>query len=298
MNTWSAPGWNAPTARTGDRPLRVGLVNNMPDGAVLASERQFRHLLEVAAGGRPLELILFQIPKIERSPAVRERLAARYRPAEDVGQSALDALVVTGASPGMGPLRQAPFWPAFARLVETAATLRLPTLWSCLAAHAAVEHLDGVARRPLPSKYAGLFPVTAVGDHPWLTGVGPELQIPHSRCYDLAEADLLQRGYQVLTRGPTVGVDTFMRPGAVPFLFWQGHPEYEADTLAREYQRDLRQHRQGDLALAPAPLSGLGDPALPAASAALWREAGARLIGNWLNSVLSRQPAECIPVQN
>jgi len=47
-------------------------------------------------------------------------------------------------------------------------------------------------------------------------------------------------GYRVLTRSEDAGVDAFVKQRKSLFVFFQGHPEYEADTLLLEYRRDIR----------------------------------------------------------
>ena len=46
-------------------------------------------------------------------------------------------------------------------------------------------------------------------------------------------------GYRILTRSEHAGVDAFVKQRKSLFVFFQGHPEYEADTLLREYRRDI-----------------------------------------------------------
>ncbi|MBV9510327.1 MAG: homoserine O-succinyltransferase [Caulobacteraceae bacterium] len=248
--------------------MRIGLVNSMPDGAMAASERQFRSLLQEALPGGELDLVLFELAGLERHPAIRAQMARRYQPAEAIADAGLDALVVTGAKPGRGSLRNAPFWPGFVRLVDQAVALRLPTLWSCLAAHAAVDHLDGIGRRALPQKHSGVFACAPVWSDPLLEGIDRVWGVPHSRLHDLAESDLRTHGYDILLRSPTVGVDTFVKRGEALFLFCQGHPEYDRDSLALEYRRDLNAYLQGQRPAAPAIPSGLLDPQ----TEAIWRE--------------------------
>jgi len=43
----------------------------------------------------------------------------------------------------------------------------------------------------------------------------------------------------VLTRSARAGVDIFVRQYASRFVFFQGHPEYDALSLQREYLRDI-----------------------------------------------------------
>ncbi len=46
--------------------------------------------------------------------------------------------------------------------------------------------------------------------------------------------------YHVLTRSEDAGVDSFVKQRKSLFVFFQGHPEYDADTLLLEYRRDIR----------------------------------------------------------
>ncbi len=311
-----APAVARPLAFASDRRrLRVGLINNMPDAALVVTERQFRTLVEAAAPERAVELHLFHIPGVPRGPQARARLRTRYRPVADVEHADLDALIVTGAEPRAADLRAEPFWPKFQRLVDWAEATSMPTLWSCLAAHAAVLHLDGVGRRPLAQKCSGLFacvPTTDAGD-PLLAGLKAGWTSPHSRGNGLEAIELCAKGYSVLTHSADAGVDTFVRrSGAGVFLFLQGHLEYDANSLVLEFKRDLKRFMDGVRSAPPAlpravfqpdtadQLSALVEaarleprPALleawPAPSALaltpnVWREPAARLVRNWLAS--------------
>jgi homoserine O-succinyltransferase len=57
----------------------------------------------------------------------------------------------------------------------------ISTIWSCLAAHAAVLHLDCVERVPLREKCVGIFDCDKLADHPLTANLPPRLAIPHSR---------------------------------------------------------------------------------------------------------------------
>lgn len=241
-------------------PLRVGLVNNMPDRVLAATERQFRDIIQAAAPDRALDLRLFQISGIKRHPEMLEQMAARYQPAEAIADAGLSALVVTGAKAGDGPLRHSPYWPEFARLVDLTVSLQLSTLWSCLAAHAAVERLDGIERRPLGSKCSGFFRCAPTASDPLIEGLENDWLIPHSRYNGLAEDELVSHGYQVLTRSSEIGPDVFIRRGPPLFIFCQGHPEYDRDSLLQEYQRDVRAYLNGARAQPPASPLGALDP--------------------------------------
>ena len=91
--------------------LTIGLVNNMPDGAVQATERQFVGLLEEAAGSLPIRLKLYTLPGVPRSElmaaiSVRASIAASTPYMDEV----LDGLIVTGTEPRASRLEDEPYW--------------------------------------------------------------------------------------------------------------------------------------------------------------------------------------------
>lgn len=62
----------------------------------------------------------------------------------------------------------------------------------------------------------------------------------------MPEAALTSGGYRVLTQAKDAGVDTFIKQQQSLFVFFQGHPEYQSDTLLREYRRDIGRYFKGD----------------------------------------------------
>jgi homoserine O-succinyltransferase/O-acetyltransferase len=71
----------------------------------------------------------------------------------------------------------------------------------------------------------------------------------------LPEPALRACGYRVLSRSATARVDAFLKEddGSSLFVFFQGHPEYEADSLLREYRRDVSRFLRGERATYPEP---------------------------------------------
>ncbi|HLY79407.1 MAG TPA: homoserine O-succinyltransferase [Caulobacteraceae bacterium] len=232
-----------PTARA--PRLKIGLLNNMPDAAMATTERQFSSLLQVAAEGAPVTLKLFALAGVTRGEAAQLHMRGRYLPAEALADAGLDGLIVTGAEPRTPDLEQEPYWPALTRVIDWVEHSGVPTIWSCLAAHAAVRHLSRIRRQPLAAKLSGVFETLPAREDPLLAGVTTPLHVPHSRQNGLVEDDLVEKGYRVLTRAPAVGVDAFVKRGIGLSLYFQGHPEYDADTLMREYSRDVGRFLNG-----------------------------------------------------
>jgi homoserine O-succinyltransferase len=215
--------------------IEIGLVNNMPKAAVEATEQQFRDLLGAAAGDSWVRLRFFALPGIRRS----RQLPLSYGDANAIGAANLDGLIITGTEPKAARLPDEPYWPAFTALLEWARQKTISSIWSCLAAHAAVLHLDRIEREPLPEKCIGVFPCDKLADHPLTEDLPPLLATPHARWNGLSETALAARGYQVLTRSTAAGVDAFVRREQSLLVFFQGHPEYGATALANEYRRDV-----------------------------------------------------------
>lgn len=293
--------------------LTVGLVNNMPDAALKTTERQWRELLANAAGDARIELRVFSFPELARSADGRRYVAEHHEPIENLWDSTFDGLIVTGAAPMAARLEDEPCWPTLTRLVEWAERRTRSTIWSCLAAHAAVRHIDGIERRPLGPKLSGVFACERIASHPLLALAPPSWTAPHSRYNALPETALRGRGYRILSRSPAAGADVFIKRCGSLFVFLQGHPEYDAGALGREYRRDVVNYVAGKsdrypelptnyfpgdvvqqmLAFRDVALGERGDalferfPALPAMSAP-WQGAAVGLFAGWLAQLGSK----------
>ena len=230
----------ATTRRPESKPtcIDIGLVNNMPDAALGATERQFHALLRAAADDVDVQLTLYTLPEVPRTDFGREQVS-RYSDFRDLWKSHHDGLIVTGTEPRAADLRDEPFWESLTNVLEWAESHTYSTILSCLAAHAGILHIDGIARRPLGDKRFGVFECVRVSDHPLTAAAPSRLQMPQSRWNEVPEEALLACGYRVLTRSEEAGVDSFVKQRKSLFVFFQGHPEYEATTLLLEYRRDI-----------------------------------------------------------
>ena len=234
------------------RAVTIGLVNNMGDEALKVTERQFTDLLSMSAGDIDVQLRLFALKRTPRSPRALEYISARYEPASEAMEGELDALIITGAQPRAARLSDETYWEELIALIDWAKAHTASAILSCLAAHAGVLHLDGVERRPLPEKCTGVFGFKAQRDHPLAGELGRARLTPHSRYNGLLQSDLELAGYDVLTSSLAHGVDSFIKSFGSQFVFLQGHPEYEANSPAREYRRDMGRYLRGETEREPA----------------------------------------------
>ncbi len=233
-------------ARPKSRVLEIGLVNNMSDAALRATERQFQRLLKAGAGEQPVRLHCFALPSVPRAAATRQRLASLYTDVAELNQLRLDGLIVTGAEPRAASLQHEPYWDEMRALVDWAAANTRSTIWSCLAAHAAVLHLDGIERQRLQRKCSGVYDCAQQRDDALLADLPAQARVPHSRLNDLPADKLSAAGYTVLTHARGAGVDIFTRQDRGRFVFFQGHPEYDPASLQREYLRDIGRFLAGE----------------------------------------------------
>ena len=225
--------------------LNIGLINNMPDSALQATERQFMRLLKAAAGNHRIHLHCFSLPSVHRSQTAKCHIDRQYTDIAQLGRLQLDGLIVTGAEPKAATLPEESFWQELIEIVDWAEANTRSTIWSCLAAHAAVLHLDGIERQRLDAKCSGVYDCAKVTDD-WLTrDVTSPLKVSHSRLNGLRKRDLTSQGYQILTQSQQAGVDTFAKQLRSYFVFFQGHPEYDTLSLQREYLRDISRFLAG-----------------------------------------------------
>ncbi len=226
------------------RPLVIGLVNNMAVAAMASTQAQFAWLL--GATGRFTKLECFTMRKSQ--DGLRD-----YLPIEAIADRAIDAIIVTGMEVTTGNLRDEWIWHDFTRLYNWHEQKSVPAIWSCLAAHAAVLHRDGVTRQPLGAKLSGVFDCQRTSPlHRLTDGLPARWCCPHSRYNGLSAEALDARGYTVLSCGKAAGVDIFTRRDDATSFYFQGHPEYQAGTLLQEFLRDLRRYVTGQSTACPA----------------------------------------------
>jgi homoserine O-succinyltransferase len=219
--------------------LEIGLVNNMPDSALEQTERQFLSRIEAASGAMRVRLRLYALPGIPRSDRGKTHISRFYSGFDDLHNASLDALIITGTEPRAADLVDEPYWRDLVEVFDWAERNTVSTFLSCLAAHAAVLHVDGIRRHALSERSFGVFDHIAMANHPLARGLPSSLSIPHSRWNEVRGDALASCGYQILAESAAAGIGLFAKQRRSLFLLSQGHPEYEVVTLFKEYRRDV-----------------------------------------------------------
>jgi homoserine O-succinyltransferase len=297
---------------------RCAFVNNMPDGAFDATERQFLDLLEAGSGPELIEVSRYALEGVPRGERVAARIAADYLPIAAIRRSTPDLMIVTGSNPVEEHIEDEIYWADLADLLTWGREHVHSMMLSCLSAHAALTVFDGIERGRLPAKCTGVFPQDVDETHPLGAGMAPHITLPHSRTSTVSQDLLRDAGYDIAIQSDTVGWSVATRQtGGAQVVLVQGHPEYDPSSLLREYHRDVRryaQHERDELPRLPlhcvAPedwaqledlhrviIEGKRDPDLVAAfpfdelgarATWPWRGVAERLYTTWVDGVTKR----------
>ncbi len=271
-------------ARQDIRPLRIGLLNLMPDKP--STERQFARLL----GASPLQIELSLIQLSSHSPKTTsaEHMLAFYRTWEEVRRERFDGLIVTGAPVETLPFEEVGYWDELTSIFDWAQTHVHAGLAVCWGAQAGVRHFHGVPKHVLSAKRSGVFPHANLAPaSPYLRGLADEIDIPVSRWTEVRPEDLPADGsLRVLLDSEESGL-CLLEDARRRWLYMFNHPEYETGTLAAEYARD---RLIDPTTPPPAHYFPANDPTR--APRNRWRSHAHLLFGNWLNEVYQTTPFE------
>lgn len=234
------------------RELHIGFLNMMPDAALQATERQFIRLVGGCNRIAQFFVYPFSLPELNRSNETNDYIARFYSDFAELRDQGLDALVITGANVANPALDQEAFWDPLINVVEWAEDNVASILCSCLATHALLKHFHGIDRQPLPQKRWGVYShrTTAPG-HPLLREINTRFDAPHSRYNDISREQLEQHGLRVLAESEVGGVHMAVSPDQFRVIYFQGHPEYDYNSLMKEYLREVRRFLNGELGEPP-----------------------------------------------
>lgn len=222
------------------RELHIGFLNMMPDAALEVTERQFLRLLGSSNQIAQFFVYPFTIPGLPRSAEAQAYIDRYYVPFEQLKQDGLDALIITGANVVNPTLDQEPFWQPLQEIIHWASEHVTSVLCSCLATHALVKALHGVERRRLTRKLWGVYPHRVKSaEHPLLRDINTRFDVPHSRYNDVSRAQFEAAGLTILVEGEEGGVHTAVSCDQFRIVFFQGHPEYDFNSLLKEYRREV-----------------------------------------------------------
>ena len=257
------------------RPLQILLLNLMPTKVV--TETQFSRLL----GNTPLqvELTLMHTKSHQSKNTSEEHLLAFYTTFDQIKDQNFDGMVITGAPVEHLPFEEVEYWDELCQIMEWSLTHVHSTFHICWGAQAGLYYHFGIQKRQLDCKLFGIFPHCADYKQSMLfRGFDDVFMVPHSRHTTVDRADIEKiPEVKILASSDEAGVFAIStRKGRQIFI--TGHPEYDADTLNKEYLRDLAAGKPIDL---PKNYFPQDDPSQT--PPATWRSSANLLYSNWLN---------------
>jgi homoserine O-succinyltransferase len=109
-----------------------------------------------------------------------------------------------------------------------------------LSTHALVKYLYQIDRQPLPRKRWGVYShrITPI-PHPHLRGINTRFDVPHSRYNQITRRQLQEAGLPILVESLEGDVHMAASPDQFRLVFFQGHPEYDYNSLLKEYKREV-----------------------------------------------------------
>jgi homoserine O-succinyltransferase len=231
------------------RELHIGLLNMMPDAALAVTEQQFMRLVGNSNQIVQFHVHPFSLPGLSRSAEAEAHIGRYYTTFDRLRQEGLDALIITGANVSNPLLQQEPFWQPLQEVMEWAAQSVTSVLCSCLATHALMKHFYGIDRVRLPAKRWGVYEHRIIRpDHPLLRDINTRFDVPHSRHNAITREQFLDAGLNVLVESANNGdgVHLAASPDQFRIIYMQGHPEYDTNSLLKEYKREVLRHLAGE----------------------------------------------------
>lgn len=217
------------------RALKIAIINLMPDKIV--TETQLLRLLS----NTPLhvDIDLIQTSHISKNTP-QEHMLKFYKPFEEVKENRYDGLIITGAPVEQMAFEEVDYWEELCEIFEWSKRSVYSTIHICWGAQAGLYYHYGIPKYQLDEKLSGVFLHTVTDkNHPLLKGFGDTFFCPHSRHTEIRKEDIKKvEELAILTESAEAGVhavsDLSQRQ-----IFITGHWEYDRDTLAKEYTRDI-----------------------------------------------------------
>lgn len=238
------------------RPARIGLLNLMPAPAMESTENQWIRYISNTVLQVELVFLKFDNDIRERQGGSRREILKRYTSFSQGTQDGLDALIVTGdnleikkdiSPPEELPFKEIRYGSALAEIIDWSRKNVYSTIYSCLAAHFALNHLFNIPRTIASEKVFGVYEhqMTRFLRSPITQGMDDIVTAPHSRWGIMDSQDLANAGVQVLANNDDVGwlVATSENAKGGLDIFMQGHPEYDKYDLHSEFLRDWEKGR-------------------------------------------------------
>ncbi|MDE7097993.1 MAG: homoserine O-succinyltransferase [Ruminococcus sp.] len=265
------------------RPLKVLILNIMPKK--IETECQLLRLLS----NTPLQvdIELLQMASHVSKNTSTHHLESFYKTFDEIKNCRYDGMIVTGAPVELLDYEQVDYWKEITEIFEWSKTHVFSSLHICWAAQAGLYYHFGIPKYPLKQKMFGIFPHRSeVENSLILRGFDDVFYVPHSRNTEIHREDIeKEKQLIILTSSELSGVHIIANKNGRQY-FITGHSEYDRDTIASEYFRDVK--KGIDIQL---PYNYFPDNNPENTPVFSWRCTANLMFSNWLNyCVYQRTP--------
>lgn len=263
-------------AQTQDiRPLKIIILNLMP--TKIETETQLLRLL----GNSPLQvdIELLQTATHKSKHTAEDHMLTFYKTFDEIKNKKYDGMIVTGAPVELMEFEEVDYWEELCEILEWSKKNVYSTFHICWGAQAGLYYHYGIKKYKLDEKIFGIFKHKPLDlYHPLMRGFDDVYYVPHSRHTETRFQDIaLCKDLQIISYSEEAGIHLISDLDCRNF-YATGHSEYDSDTLAKEYFRDLK---KGLNIKVPYNYFPDDDPAKKPEMT--WRNVGTLMFTNWLN---------------
>lgn len=257
------------------RPLKIIILNLMP--TKLETETQLLRLLS----NSPLQLDIefLQVATHKAKNVSKSHMDKFYKTFDEVIENKYDGMIITGAPVEQMEFEEVDYWDELCKIMDWSKTNVYSTFHICWGAQAALYYHYGIKKYKTPKKIFGIFPHTCLDDtHPLMRGLDDVYYVPHSRHTEIKMSDIAQvKDLQIISYSEEAGVHIVSDMECRNF-FVTGHSEYDRDTLAKEYFRDLSKGLDIDM-----PVNYFPNNDTNLVPKMTWKGTANLIFNNWLN---------------
>ena len=257
------------------RPLKLVILNLMP--TKITTETQL--LRKLSNTPLQIDVELLQAASHASKNISEEHLESFYCTFAEIRSRRYDGMIITGAPVENMEFEDVDYWNELCQIMEWSKTNVHCTLHICWGAQAGLYYHYGLQKRQLPEKLFGVFEHTVIKRNaPIFRGFDDTFYAPHSRWTEIPQEEILRvPELELMATSPAAGVFAVKTKQNHQF-FVMGHPEYDRDTLAKEYFRDVEAGKSIHVPQNYFPHDDPGQTPI-----VRWRSAAQLLYTNWLN---------------
>lgn len=221
----------------------IAILNLMPTKET--TELQLFRLL--AKTSFSIEVVFIKLKTHESKNTAQEHLDAYYSYFDTIKNKKIDGLIITGAPVEKLEFTQVDYWKELCDIMDYTRINVRSTLFICWAAQAALYHYYGIQKYFLQKKLSGIYTHTIKDEKSKIMeNIPNSFFAPHSRYTEVLSTDI-EKNKDLTLISVSEKAGMFIAESTQnKMIFISGHPEYDAETLQLEYERDLKKFLDSD----------------------------------------------------